>query len=318
MRVLWDLNLVRERIGRCVLTVGNFDGVHLGHQAILRETIRLGRSMSRPPVALTFEPHPQRIFMGENAPPLLTTLSQKIRLLADLGIAATIVCPFDEKIYQYSADQFFSQILVARVGAVHLVEGEDFTFGKGRTGSPELLKKLGRDHGVGVTITEPVIREGEAISSSQIRACIQGGDVAKARSLLGRPYAVEGRKIRGKGRGRALGYPTVNLAPENELLPAIGIYAVQSECDQGVFLGAASLGFNPTFEGDHFSFEVHLLDYKGGVREERISVLFYKRLRDEMRFDSDQELIQQMAADVAQVKEFFIAMHFEKSSPRRR
>ncbi|NIS72191.1 MAG: riboflavin biosynthesis protein RibF [Proteobacteria bacterium] len=216
-----------------------------------------------------------------------------------------IICPFTKKIYQYSADQFFSEILVNQLGAVHVVEGEDFTFGKGRTGSPDLLKKLGSEHGVGVTIVDSVIFEGERVSSSRIRNWIQDGDVAKARSLLRRPYGVEGKKITGRGRGKTLGYPTVNLTAENELLPAIGIYAVQVELDQKTFLGAASLGFNPTFEGDHFSFEVHLLDFEGEVEDERITVLFYRRLRDEMRFETDRELIQQMEADVNDVKRIF-------------
>jgi len=305
MRVLWNLDPVKEILFQPVLTVGNFDGVHLGHQAILRETIRLARAMNRSPVVFTFEPHPQKVLKRDEAPPLLTTLPQKIRLLESLGIEASIVCPFDEKVYQYTPDQFFSEILVARVEPAHLVEGEDFTFGKGRTGSPELLKRLGREHGVGVTVMDSVIFEGETISSTRVRACIREGNVAKARSLLGRPYAVEGTRIRGKGRGRTLGYPTVNLTPESELLPAIGIYAVQVELDQRLFLGAASLGFNPTFGGNHFSFEVYLLDFKGDMMDKEVRVLFYKRLREEIRFDSGEELIHQMETDVAQVKEIF-------------
>jgi riboflavin kinase/FMN adenylyltransferase len=306
MRVLSDLDSVSELIGPSVLTVGNFDGVHLGHQAILRETVRVARAIRRPAVVLTFEPHPQRIFKGKQAPPLLCTLSQKISLFGTLGIEATIVCPFDENIYRYTADEFFSEVLVVRLGAVHVVEGEDFTFGKGRTGSPERLTKLGRDHGMGVTIVDPVILEGEAISSSRIRAAIQKGDVAKARLLLGRPYEVAARKVSGKGRGRTLGYPTVNLASENELLPEIGVYAVQSECDGRVYQGAASLGFNPTFEGDRFSFEVYLLDFDGSVRDDQVRVRFHRRLRDEIRFDRRQDLIDQIAADVAQVKTVFL------------
>jgi riboflavin kinase/FMN adenylyltransferase len=302
MRVLWDLDSAMEALNHPVLSVGNFDGVHRGHQAILREVIRLSNLMNRPSAVLSFDPHPQKVFLGSKAPPLLTTLPQKIRVLGELGIDAMIICPFNEKIYQYSADQFFSEILVNQLGAVHVVEGEDFTFGKGRTGSPELLKRLGKQHGVGVTIVAPVIFEGERVSSSRIRTWIQDGDVAKARSLLGRPYAVEGKKVTGRGRGKALGYPTVNLVAENELLPAIGIYAVHVELNQKAFLGAASLGFNPTFEGDRFSFEIHLLDFEGEVEDERMTVLFYRRLRDEKRFDTDRELIRQMEADVNDVK----------------
>lgn len=305
MRILRDLDSVSEVIGPSVLTVGNFDGVHLGHQAILRETIRVAHAMNRPPVVLTFEPHPQKIFKGTEAPPLLSTLAQKISLFEALGVAATIVCPFDEKISRYTADEFFSEVLIVRAGALHIVEGKDFTFGKGRTGSPELLVKLGNKHGVGMTIVDPVMFEGQTVSSSRIRACIMRGDVAKARSLLGRPYEVEGRKVSGRGRGRALGYPTVNLTPENELLPAIGIYAVESVCDGTAFVGAASLGFNPTFEGDRFSFEVYLLNFEGQVRDTRIRVRFHKRLRDEMKFDSPQGLIDQIGTDVIQVKEVF-------------
>lgn len=307
MKVLQDLNSMREMIGRSVVTVGNFDGVHLGHQAILRETIRRARDMNLPAVALTFEPHPQRVFKGKEAPSLLTTLPQKIDLLEAFGISATIVCTFDQSIYQYSADQFFSEVLVARLGAVHVVEGRDFTFGRGRTGSPELLVKLGNEHGVRVTIVDPVMFEGERVSSSRIRTYIVEGNVAKARSLLGRPYEVEGIKVSGRGRGRTLGYPTVNLTPENELLPAIGIYAVESVCDGRTFLGAASLGFNPTFGGDQFSFEVHLLNFEGRVRDTRIRVRFHKWLRDEMKFDSPQDLIDQIGADVVHVRELFRA-----------
>ncbi|NIQ39874.1 MAG: bifunctional riboflavin kinase/FAD synthetase [Proteobacteria bacterium] len=305
MKIFRDLDLAKETLGRSVLSVGNFDGVHLGHQAILKENIRLARTMDCASVVLTFEPHPQKVFRGGEAPPLLITLSQKLRILQELGIAVTIICPFDERIYNYSAEEFFAGILKAKLGVAHLVEGEDFTFGKKGTGSPELLKKLGKEHGVGVTIVDPVVLDGERISSSRIRTCIQGGDVLQARSLLGRPYAVEGRKIRGKGRGRTLGYPTVNLRVENELLPAIGIYAVQVELKERLFPGAASLGFNPTFEGDDFSFEVYLLDLEGEVNSEPISVLFHERLRDEIKFNSDRELIHQMEIDVGKVRSVF-------------
>lgn len=305
MRVFNDLDSVKEALVRPVVSVGNFDGVHLGHQAILREVVRLSEEMNRPAVAFTFEPHPQKFLMGHKAPPLLTTFSQKMRLLENLGIATAIICPFDENLYRYSAEQFFSEILVRKVGVAHLVEGEDFTFGRGRSGSPELLEKLGMKYGVGVTIMGPVIFEGKPVSSTGIRALIQEGNVTKARTLLGRPYTVEGEKVRGKGRGRTLGYPTVNLSVENELLPPIGIYAVQVQFGQRTFSGAASLGFNPTFEGDHFSFEVHLLDFGEDIVDEPMSVLFYEKLRDEVKFDSDQELIRQMEADVSQVKRFF-------------
>jgi len=253
----------------------------------------------------TFEPHPQKVFEGDEAPALLTTLSQKISLIESLGIVATIVCPFDERIYQYTAAQFFSEILIAKLGTVHMVEGEDFTFGRGRSGSADLLKALGRDHGVEVSIVDPVILDGEKIRSTRIRACIQEGSVAKARSLLGRSYEVEGRKTRGKGRGRTLGYPTVNLVPKNELLPGIGIYAGEVEIGAGVFMGAASLGFNPTFGGDRFSFEIYLLDFSGEVRDGCLRARFHERLRDEIRFDSGQDLRQQMELDVARVREIF-------------
>ncbi len=305
MRLLWDLDVAREALDHPVISVGNFDGVHLGHQAILGETIRLSNSMNRPSAVLTFEPHPQKVFGGEKAPPLLTTLSQKMRLFEQLGVSATVVCPFNETIYRYTADQFFSEILVAKLAVGHLVEGADFTFGRGRTGSSDLLKRLGREHGVGVSIVAPVAFEGERVSSSRIRTWIQEGEVAKARSLLGRPYEVEGKKVTGMGRGKTLGYPTVNLTVENELLPAKGIYAVQVQINQGVFLGAASLGFNPTFEGDHFSVEVHLLDFQEDVGDEQICVLFYEKLREEVKFDREQDLIQQMAADVNHVRRIF-------------
>jgi riboflavin kinase/FMN adenylyltransferase len=305
MKVLWDLNSAGGLVGRPVLSVGNFDGVHLGHQAILKQTIRLAHSMNRPPVVLTFEPHPQKVFKGEEAPPLLSTLPQKLRLFEGLGIAATLVCPFDERIYQHTADEFFSEVLVRKLSAIHLVEGVDFTFGRGRSGSPDLLQRLGRAHRIGVTIVDPVKFESQPISSSRIRACIRGGDVAKARALLGRPYRVEGKRTVGMGRGRTLGYPTINLLPENELVPAVGIYAVQGECDEEVHLGAASLGFNPTFEGDRFSFEVYLIDFKREVRNDRVDVLFFERLRDEIAFGRREDLVAQIEADVTQVRTIF-------------
>jgi len=302
MRVLWDLESARQILDRPVLTVGNFDGVHLGHQAILKETVRLAQKMERSPVVLTFDPHPQKVFKGEDAPPVLTPLSEKIRLLEATEVTVTVVCPFDQGLYRLSAEEFFSTILVTKLGAVHLVEGEDFTFGKGRTGSPRLLRRLGRDHRVGVTIVDSVTLGGEGVSSSRIRALITRGDVSTARSLLGRPYAVVGERVRGRGRGKTLGYPTLNLTPENELLPAVGIYAVQCECNGRVFLGAASLGFNPTFGENRFSFEVHLLDFQGTIGDDRVRVLFHERLRDELKFDTSTDLIDQMESDVAQVR----------------
>jgi riboflavin kinase/FMN adenylyltransferase len=303
MKVFWNLDSARKAIEEPVVTVGNFDGVHRGHQAILEVTIQQAQEQRRPSVVLTFDPHPQKVFNGAEAPPLLTTLSQKIGLFEDLGIAATIVCPFTEEIYRYTAEEFFSEILVGRVHVSHLVEGLDFTFGKGKSGSPHLLKRLGQAYGVIVTIVDPVVHHGEKISSSRVRAGIKKGDVTEARRLLGRPYAVEGQRVPGRGRGRKLGYPTVNIAAENELLPRVGVYAVTCEWEDGVFPGAASLGFNPTFEGDRFSFEVHLIDFRGEIKSNRFRVFFYERLRGEKKFHRVQDLTDQIGRDVLSARE---------------
>ena len=284
-----------------VVTVGTFDGVHRGHQLVLDEVLRLARAEQLASVLVTFDPHPLEVVNPTAAPPLLTVGEEKIEVLAESGIDYAVVIPFTTVLAGYSADQFV-QLLRRRYRMRELLIGHDHGFGRGRSGSVEVLQELGARDGFRVEVVAPVAGpDGRPISSTSIRRAIAGGDLARAEAALGRPYAVGGRVTRGSQRGRLLGFPTLNvdLASPRKLLPPAGVYAVRAQTPRGTFGGMMNLGPRPTFDDAAFGLEVHLLDAAGDWYGAHVRLEFVARLRDTRRFESAEALIAQLHRDEA-------------------
>ncbi len=290
--------------GGSAVTIGAYDGVHLGHRHLLAELRRLAAARQLTSVVVTFDRHPATVVRPESAPPILTDREQKLELLASAGIDRTLVVPFDEARAQETAEEFVLEVLVGALGARLVVVGEDFHFGHRRTGNVALLTEMGSRHGfdvVGMALEEDGSRH--AVSSTRIRGLLAGCDVAGAAALLGRPHQVRGVVVHGDGRGGSeLDFPTANVAvPEGVAMPGEGIYACWYERPDGsVHPAAASLGRNPTFRiAAAPVLEVFLLDFSGDLYGEPARVSFVEHLREERRFDSAEALVSQMNADVA-------------------
>lgn len=285
---------------RTVVTIGNFDGVHLGHRAILARVVQRARELEAQSVAVTFDPHPLKVLRPETSLPLLTTPQQKIDLMSASGLEAVVVLPFTREFAGLAAREFVQRYFLERLRVREVVVGHDYCFGRGREGNIDLLKEMGQNHGFTVQVVWAVELESAVVSSSLIRAMLRLGKVEEAALLLGRPYGVVGRVVTGKGRGaKLLGIPTANIRPANELLPATGIYAVRVHRGQEILPGAANIGTCPTFENEEYSLEVHLLDFNGELYGETLGVEFVARLREERRFPSIGDLAAQIRADIA-------------------
>jgi riboflavin kinase/FMN adenylyltransferase len=297
--VYYDLPPGGSPFRRTVVTVGNFDGVHLGHRAILGKVCRRARELSCQPVALTFDPHPARVLRPDTPLPMLTTPAQKLELLGAAGLDAVVVLPFSREFAKLPAREFVRRYFVERLQAREVVVGHDYAFGYRREGTIELLQEMGQAAGFTVQVVWAVEVNGAVVSSSLIRAMLKLGKVAEAALLLGRPYAVAGQVVAGKGRGGAiLKVPTANLQPENELLPATGIYAVRVAWGGKLRPAVANIGTCPTFDNQELTLEVHLLDFAGELYGERLGVEFIARLREERRFPSIEALAAQIHADI--------------------
>jgi riboflavin kinase/FMN adenylyltransferase len=303
------------------VALGNFDGVHRGHQALLARAIAAARRGGGDAVAFTFDPHPAAVLAPDRAPRLITTRGRKLELLAAAGIDACVVEPFTRALAALSPDDFARTVLCDILGARHVVIGYDFAYGARRAGTPETLAAFGRDHGFSTEIVEPVAIDGVVASSSRIRSCLEAGETAEAAALLGRPFDVDGVVVHGAGRGRTIGVPTANVRVEAEILPAPGVYAVRLQRLQSTepgtppwLPGVANLGTNPTFVTDGaLGLEVHLLDLaptgetrlgpRGDLYDQRVRVAFIERQRPEQRFASVDALIAQIQADIARARE---------------
>lgn len=306
--VYHDLPSGASSFSRTVVTIGNFDGVHLGHRAILTRVIHRARELDAQAVAVTFEPHPLKVLRPEMDLPLLTTPEQKIGLLTAAGLDAVVVLPFTREFAALPAREFVHRYFLERLRVREVVVGHDYCFGRGREGNIDLLKEMGEKHGFTVQVVWAVEADNAVVSSSLIRALMRLGKVEEAARLLGRPYGVEGRVVHGKGRGgKLLGVPTANIRPANELLPATGIYAVRVRRGAETLWGAANIGTCPTFENGEFSLEVHLLDFNGDVYDENLVVQFVARLRGERRFPSIEALAAQIHADIAAARKVLAA-----------
>jgi riboflavin kinase/FMN adenylyltransferase len=289
------------------LTVGNFDGVHLGHQAMIAE---LGRAAARLGLAsgvLTFEPHPREFFAPDQAPTRLTSLREKLELLGALGVERVHVCRFDYAFARIPAEEFVSRVLVRGLGARWLLVGEDFRFGARRAGDVALLERAAPRLGFEVATFATVTLEGERVSSTAVRNALAAGDLERAARLLGRAYSISGRVVRGDGLGRGLGFPTANVQMKHNRPPLTGIFVVECEgAADGALRGVASLGRRPTVKAHGAPvLEVHLLDFEGDLYRRHLRVSFLHKLRDEERFADLATLARQIARDVEEARAFF-------------
>jgi riboflavin kinase/FMN adenylyltransferase len=296
------------RFADAILALGNFDGFHLGHQAVVGEALRWADEARRPAIVATFDPHPVRLFVPDAPPFRLTTLDQREELLAAAGADAMLVFHFDRALAATTAEDFVCELLGRRLRAKGVVTGEDFTFGRGRAGNRQRLAELGRDCAIPARSVAAVSLDGAAVSSSRIRDALKAGDCATAARLLTRPFAIRGRVEHGDKRGRVLGFPTANLALGAYLRPRYGIYAVTARVLSGPLAGrrlqgAASIGVRPTFEPPRELLEAHLFDFAGDLYGEEIEVALHAFLRPEARFDRVEALVGQMQADCEEARE---------------
>jgi riboflavin kinase / FMN adenylyltransferase len=286
-----------------IVALGNFDGFHRGHQAVVGRAIERARAEGRPAIVATFDPHPVRFFKPDLPPFRLTTLDQRERLFGEAGGDAMLVFHFDAALAGTTAEDFVARLLVERFGAAGVVTGEDFTFGKGRGGNVEVLRRLGAEHGLSVDAVAPVEADGEPVSSSRIREALEAGDCETATRLLTRPFAIEGVVEHGDKRGRAIGYPTANMSLGKYQRPNFGIYAVRGRLPDGrVLEGAANLGIRPSFEPPKELLEPHFFDFAGDLYGQTIEVELISFLREERKFDSLDALTAEMAEDCAEAR----------------
>ena len=303
MRLLRDLDNLPDELRSGAIAIGNFDGVHLGHARIIERLAAKSRQLGGSAVVFTFDPLPARVLRSEETPRPLSSVARKATLLTELGADAVIAYPTDEALLNLDARQFFDQIVRRRLGARAVVEGPNFSFGRGRLGNIEVLRTLCGEAGVAMEVVEPARFNGQLISSSRIRSLLVGGQVDQARRMLTKPYRIRGTVVRGVGRGTDLGYPTANLAGVETLLPGEAIYAGRALVDGRLWPAAISLGPNLTFDEGHPKAEVHLVDYAGQLYDRDIEVDFLARLRDIVRFDSVGQLVAQMDRDVATIRQ---------------
>jgi riboflavin kinase/FMN adenylyltransferase len=281
------------------VTIGFFDGVHRGHQTVLRRTVDVGATRGVRPIAVTFDRHPREVLSPGAEPPLLTTLERKASLIADLGIESLVVLDFTVDFSRWPPEEFVERVLVKGVHAEHAIVGSNFTFGFKATGNLAVLTDLGATHGFSVEAVSLQKLDGRPGSSSSIREALAGGDLAWPTQALGRRFVLDGVVTTGAGRGRGLGFPTANLAiPPRMLLPGEGVYAGRAHLGDDAFPAAINIGTNPTFGGEPLHAEAFLLDFDGVLIGQPLALEFWERLRDEKRFDSSEDLTRQIKEDV--------------------
>jgi len=302
MRIVRGLKSFTERFLNPVLTLGNFDGVHLGHQAIFRKVAERAREIGGTSIAFTFEPHPLKVIAPERSPLLLNTFHGKMKLLAASGIDVVICANFTRAFADQNPDDFAREVLHEKIGVREVYVGYDYAFGRGREGSIESLKRMGRTYGFDVGVVEAVRVNDVVVSSSAIRDLVSGGRVEDAARLLGRHYTIEGEVVHGSHRGHILGFPTANLKTANELVPGFGVYAVLAQVEGRAFKGVASIGIRPTFDNGPVSIEVYLFEFNDDLYGKEMEVVFVKRLRGEEKFPDAEALVRQIRKDVQEAQ----------------
>jgi len=307
MEVIRDLNQIGPGPldgGGCVLTIGNFDGVHIAHQKILSQVVTEARERGTRSVVMTFEPHPQKFFHPEKRPfYLITTLDEKLELMNGLGVDTVVVINFTAEFARLTASEFICNVVWGRLKPGKILIGHDNTFGRGKEGKPAYVKQLGEKLGFDVEIIEAVCLEGLVVSSTAVRNAVGEGDTRVAGMLLGRPYSLEGKVVEGVKRGREIGFPTANIEPHKELLPGRGVYATVLEIDGFKYDSVTNIGFNPTFTDEKtLSIESHVFDLDREIYGKTIRIFFLERLRGEKKFADVRDLVDQIGKDIARAR----------------
>lgn len=303
MQIIRDLDELKKPLPNAVVTIGNFDGIHLGHREIFRRLVKKSREIDGVSVVYTFVPHPLKVVSPENAPPLINTYREKELLIEASCIDVLICAPFTWDTANLPASRFVREVLVDKVGVSHLVVGYDYLFGKGREGNAELLRRMGKQLNFSVEVLQPIADEAEVYSSTRIREMIGQGHVREVTRLLGRHFTFEGTVVHGFKRGTKLGFPTANLKTDKELLPKSGVYAVKIKRGEEILDGVLNIGNNPTFEAAGQFIEVHLFDFCETIYGEDLRVYFVERLRDEMRFEDSARLVQAIEQDIRRARQ---------------
>jgi len=290
----------------CVATIGSFDGVHLGHQAILRQLRQAANAHGLPSVVIVFEPQPHEFFSGDKAPARLMRLREKVQALFAAGVDRVLCLQFNQALRSLSAQAFIERILVQGLGIRHLVVGDDFRFGCDRSGDFALLQNAGQQWGFSVSDTCTLLLHGERVSSTRIRSLLEQGEFSAAEELLGRPYSISGRVTYGQQLGRKLGVPTANIHLRRYRSPLQGVFAVSLQLADRTYPGVANVGVRPTVSGSNKPIlEVHLFDFAEAIYGSSVSVTFYRKLRDEQKFASLEALQTQLQIDIAQARNYF-------------
>jgi len=307
MKIFDHLDKISKPFSNAVITIGNFDGVHIGHQALFHEVIETAENIGGTSIAMTFEPHPIRVLKQNGHPPLITLYEQKAELIERTGMDVLICIPFTHAFASLSAEEFIRDLLVGTIGMKAIVVGEDYSFGKNREGNIDLLKSYAAEYGFEVIVAGWIKMSkdlADRISSTRIRELVTDGLMAQAEKMLGRPYQIRGKVVAGRDRGgKLLGIPTANINLHDELCPKTGIYAVTVEYGSKQYKGVANIGYSPTFDDHEFTIEVHIFDFDGNMYGEKIRVNFVQRIRDEIKFSNISELIDQIKKDIATARE---------------
>ena len=303
MQILRNPEFSKPCINNSVVTIGNFDGVHLGHREIFRRMKEVADANGYTTVVVTFEPHPLAVVAPDNVPPLITTVEQKAALIAEEGIDCLAVIEFTPEFSRITAESFVRDVLCSSLGMRHIIIGHDYAFGRDRQGNYETLARLGAECGFSLQDIDPV-GEGDTIfSSSLARRLISNGELPATTAILGRYYAISGQVIHGRQIGSNLGFPTANISTRNELIPQDGVYAVMVAVDDKLLQGACSIGTNPTFGEGERTIEVFLLDFSGQLYGREIAICFVKRLREVRKFSDVEKLIRTIEGDIIMTRE---------------
>ena len=307
MRVYRSLDEVPADFGPSALSIGNFDGVHIGHRRILRRVKEIAHARNLKASAMTFDPHPTRLVAPERAPRLMTSCEERAALMAEEGIEQVLILPFEPDIAQLTPRQFVDSILVRRLAVRAVVVGDNFRFGHGQAGDTDVLRELGAEYGFATEVVPAVAIRGVMVSSSMVRRLIAAGAVTRAARLLGRPYSLEGEVVRGQGIGHRQTVPTLNLRPSAEVLPEAGVYVTCTDDPDAKrqWQSVTNVGYRPTFGGEGISIETFLLSPFDGSTPARIRVSFLWRIREERRFESPEALKAQILRDVARARAYF-------------
>jgi len=305
MQLIRGIHNIKAKDHGCVLTIGNFDGVHKGHQKVIESLVSKAKALNCDPVVLVFEPQPQEVFAPESAPARLCRLRDKYNLLADLGVKRLICINFTFAFAGQSPEQFIETLLVEKLGIKHLIVGDDFHFGKNRAGNYQMLRQAGKAFGFDVSDTSSCKMLDCRVSSTAIRHALNENDFDQVALMLGRPYSISGKVFHGDKRGRKLGFPTANVLLKRKKSPLNGVFAVKVLTAQGQFDGVANIGDRPTINGIRQQLEVNLFDFNSNIYGQTIEVIVKNKLREVIKFDNLEALTTQILKDVEQAKAFF-------------